>query len=923
MHTQRCRADLLVLLDRHGEAKLDALALAIGYEPLTNIVPSMPKQKVDSQTNSSDKVLVRHSPVSKPTGQVPDESSLVAPSEVSDLTSASIITKSIKESTSLARNCRVVYRRTFEDDNAVNQAPAWYTQAKAFNLADDSELSADPKRRSPPLAPLMPWSRLWPFLKLALGIWRSSLSPDISRIVECLSREGWLSKLPRTYHRTWTGECQLIVDFAETLLPFWSDFGQLRRRITAIHGRFGLIIYAFPDGDPSGKCQQWDGKIWQEKPYQLPSPTTPTLILSDLGCNDIAESRRQPWRRFGEQMHRSGCKPVALMPCPPRFWDERLAKLFLLVCWDNKPRPPNHLGASARNASRGMRPAEDQDAEKLLALLSPAIRIEPGLLRAVRHLVGSDVGSEAVAWNHNKVRTNLLAFRYLPEVLEHYRKSFMLLYDALRGQLAEQIARQHAHLSPSILHEERLNLADLGVLSESEVADSCRFIQRLVKTYLTKGGELAEDIENYGRHMMARQMLVKDTWQREERVALCVAVHARHLEAGENLELPTGFDLRQAGWLLGLGEKPMRQNYWIHQRGDNLWLETGPSQDDSLLTNIEAATYLHVQPRGGACSLVINLTDKPTPIAIPLSLSANPRFIVRSDRMELEIDSLPPVWASATGRDDFGLWADFVCFGVEQVLRWIPPGEFTMGTPVKEAVCFGDEKQRRVRLTEGFWMADTPCTQALWQAVMGNNPSRFKGDERPVETVSWDDAQTFINRLNGLLEGGSFRLPTEAEWEYACRAGTISAYWFGGNITPQQVNYGGKLYSGETVDVKALPCNSWGLYQMHGNIWEWCVDGYWYAEKLIFQQQLIGYKVEDEYDEVIDPVSPYRGTGRILRGGSWRFYGIDSRSASRTRNMPDYRFGDVGFRIVQQSQTGDSLCVFDDWWILQMNSIIG
>ncbi|MCP4702684.1 MAG: formylglycine-generating enzyme family protein, partial [Gammaproteobacteria bacterium] len=192
-----------------------------------------------------------------------------------------------------------------------------------------------------------------------------------------------------------------------------------------------------------------------------------------------------------------------------------------------------------------------------------------------------------------------------------------------------------------------------------------------------------------------------------------------------------------------------------------------------------------------------------------------------------------PEWADRVGEDHYGVFADFSIRGVVQRMRQIEPGRFMMGSPESEAKRDDDEHLHEVTLTRGFWLAETACTQALWQAIMGENPSHFKGEEKPVERVSWEDAQKFILQLNEEKPGLALKLPSEAEWEYACRAGTDTPFWFGDNITPEQVNYdgnypyaGGKKgrYRKETVDVKALPCNSYGLYQMHGNVWEWCAD---------------------------------------------------------------------------------------------------
>ena len=254
-----------------------------------------------------------------------------------------------------------------------------------------------------------------------------------------------------------------------------------------------------------------------------------------------------------------------------------------------------------------------------------------------------------------------------------------------------------------------------------------------------------------------------------------------------------------------------------------------------------------------------------------------------SDRETLTLEAMPqPDWAETLGRDHFGLYAEFRVRDVVQRLRWINPGEFSMGSPEDEAERLDDEIQHEVILSQGFWLADTACTQALWKVMMGENPSHFKGPERPVEQVSWEEATAFIKKLNGQITGLNLRLPTEAEWEYACRAGTQTPFWFGDNITTDQVNYDGNFpyaggekgeYRQQTVEVKSLPSNGWGLYQMHGNVWEWCTD--WY----------------DKYPEgpVTDPGGPDSGEGRVLRGGCWSNVGGSVRSAQRVSFTPGDR----------------------------------
>ena len=282
-------------------------------------------------------------------------------------------------------------------------------------------------------------------------------------------------------------------------------------------------------------------------------------------------------------------------------------------------------------------------------------------------------------------------------------------------------------------------------------------------------------------------------------------------------------------------------------------------------------------------------------------------------------EHFPAPWASDWGEDPFGLWQAFTFKGARQGLRWIPPmpEPFLMGSPENEHGRYSNERQHPVLLTRGYWLAETACTQALWAAVMGANPSNFKGERRPVETVSWDDAQQFLQRLDAELDAcvgrasarhsgavraaaagpkpdlesnPRVRLPTEAEWEYGCRAGTTGPFSFGDDLTPEQANFDGNypyrgdrkgLFRQETLEVASLPPNPWGLYEMHGNVWEWCRD--WYGD---YPSSL-----------VTDPLGPDSGEGRVLRGGGWINGALHLRSAYRNHGDPGYRLRHGGFRL--------------------------
>ncbi|MDA8990389.1 SUMF1/EgtB/PvdO family nonheme iron enzyme [Opitutales bacterium] len=230
-----------------------------------------------------------------------------------------------------------------------------------------------------------------------------------------------------------------------------------------------------------------------------------------------------------------------------------------------------------------------------------------------------------------------------------------------------------------------------------------------------------------------------------------------------------------------------------------------------------------------------------------------------------------------------------------------PPGTFTMGSPTSETGRGGDETQHQVTLTNGFYLGKYELTQAQYQTVMNGNsaglsadPSQFKGSNRPVEKASWEDAQIFLSQLNSIEQtagrlpnGWKYVLPTEAQWEYACRAGTTTAYSWGNDINSSRANYnwdGGPNDGNDfkqTRDVGQYAANPWGFFDMQGNVWEWVSD--WKANYLTGAQT--------------NPEGPASGSYRVKRGGSWNNDGTYLRSAKRYSSTPSYRATGLGFRV--------------------------
>jgi formylglycine-generating enzyme required for sulfatase activity len=311
---------------------------------------------------------------------------------------------------------------------------------------------------------------------------------------------------------------------------------------------------------------------------------------------------------------------------------------------------------------------------------------------------------------------------------------------------------------------------------------------------------------------------------------------------------------------------------------------------DMLLSHVgEAALHSHVVPQGRPSGETLHQSPRlGMQVAQTPAPTAQPR--------------LP--WASDSGEDGYGRWADLTVNGVTQRMRWIPPTGpegFWMGSPqaernaikdkdVREWANHREHAPRREIVEQGFWLADTPCTQAFWRAVADVDPSHFgagpEAPQRPVENVSWDTVMDqFIARFAARPDWGTgkgLRLPTEVEWEYAARAGTRTAYWWGDAWDAAHGNANKAFES--TTSVKRYKPNSWGLYDVHGNVYEWCADVW-----------------RDRRDA---PEARPDDSFRVVRGGSWSDLPDYARAASCSRGPRWFAHQTYGFRFALRSSSG-------------------
>jgi formylglycine-generating enzyme required for sulfatase activity len=671
-----------------------------------------------------------------------------------------------------------------------------------------------------------------------------------------------------------------LIDRSERLIPFWSDQDEVCRQLERLCGPGALDIRMLENNLQAVTWQRHGDLLGRWRP----NPSAPLLVLGDLGCYG-GEHDRARWLVTARRLHRDGLRVAALVPCSPLDprWDRELARAWSAMPWE---RP-----ALSSHALTG-----DERVHRLLRLVAPTFLAQPGLVRALRKLLPAaeaDASTEVDVWQHPDVAAKDVTGLVLrASASERLRAVLASLPRSLLADVSALIERWHRDLPPELLHAETLAWRSWSATKPPGDPSTTKppgnlerakaFARRVAVTGWTVGGDDAEPglARDYGGHLLGA---VGDALYQEEPALKKLWIVTRaHLPGERRPATIAAHEVR--GPLRGA------VRWWaLHQRGDALifvpavtgaWPGPGPGSPLATFTAAELRVWVR---RGDE--------RRPLPTALEqgaaIRLQPGERLVLDTDQggeVTLGVWERAP-WAVAAGRDRYGLWAAFEVRGVQQRMRWIPPGRFLMGSPPSEAGRWEDEgPQHWVTITKGYWLGETPVTQALWRAVMTNNPSRFVSDDRPVEQVSWEDCEKFIGRLNRQLEGLETRLPTEAEWARACRAGTTAATWVG-DLTMRDENdapeldaiawYGGNSgvefeldngYDSSDWPGKQYPHtkagthpvgrkapNPYGLHDMLGNVLEWCQDA---AED---------YRGPPYTSEpAVDPVSPEQGPAPCL-----------------------------------------------------------
>ncbi|MBF8271856.1 MAG: protein of unknown function DUF323 [Magnetococcales bacterium] len=739
----------------------------------------------------------------------------------------------------------------------------------------------DPRPRMPSGIRLGGWNGVMTRVRALGTVKVPGRTPDLGRVVQCIVQGRVLDHLPRLPRRRWGLGVQIILDRAERLMPFQDDLDWAARRLAALFPRpaveFVLLReeYGHPIIVAPGN---------RYKKYSIPPAGTLVLALGDMGFLAPDAARKAAfWEQWGAELCRHGCRPLALSPAPVWRMRPRWLPSWLLLPWKK--------GGTETRLSEAERIAQT---ERLLALLAPAVRIETGLLREIRLLLSheADAGTEADCWTHPAMAgRSTMGGTLDPAALDWLWPRFAGEKDVLKKQVVATLRRWHNRegLAREVWDEEVLRLP--ASLAENDHSAARRRFKRLASKVVGSdpGGAWFRRV-----HRRADPTALYQHGDLELKAVQDMMYHAA-FGVDPDHPPPPGFDLRHLGTL---HETPV--TIPLSQQGDHLvaGAAAGGSplgaihsrQDQVLLEPVPfvlpgAASLLHLQGDGKQATA---------------PLPKRSAFLIKSDCEILTFGQMEkPLWAEAVGRDGHGLWVRIAVPGpgsqpVTQRLRWIPPGRFLMGSPKEEHGRMETEgPQHEVIFKQGFWLFDTACTQALWQAVMGGKPSKFRSPDQPVDNVDFNNVQNFIEKINQVHSDLKLTLPSEAQWEYACRAGTTTPFSFGADITPEQVNYDSNYpyrdgpkgkYRGQTVPVASLPSNPWGLYEMQGNVWEWCAD-VWH----------------DSYAGAPTDGSVWDGPPelRVMRGGSWHYYARYVRAACRYYGSPAGRDVDLGFRCAR------------------------
>lgn len=742
-----------------------------------------------------------------------------------------------------------------------------------------------------PWQPLAPLSRWWTALRQFTPQVRAGT--DVLRLVGEFARGRQPRRLPQLVRRGHFHRLQVFRDARKCMHPYARDFRAACAQLRA---------------QPQAADQEM--KPFYGLPPSVPRGVDAVLLLSDLGLSSASgiDVVADAWVAWARGLAARGVAVQAWLPLSAQAVPSMLARVLPCVPWHERSTFRICRGSMRSGAGDAVAVSQASLMTKFWPQLAIAQRIEPALLRRVRLLAGGQARPEweSMLWRESAQHlAGEQVIQLRPDRVAEWRQAFSTLSPQQQLQVWHLFTAQHAHLPRSTLVMERLIWAayaapEAAAQVELELAQSEGWLRRLAAQEAVNSKahwQAAQAGQEHALHTVFLHGLVlrnrsDPVFTRnyaEHYAPLAVAVGRMGQGVGITAQdwlqaMPSAWpEIDRLPWSLQLhhGLQGVFIEKWINRPLPN---ELSSPQMLQLLPLLpQAARHSAIwQAHGQAPQLL--LTQQP---AGPGELY----FRDAQGKHRLQLGHLRRAsWQHALGCDRYGAFCEVLVKDIRLRFRYIPPGTFLQGSP--QDIGDNDEHpQHPVTLRQCLWLAETPCTQELWHAVMGDNPSHFTRGEnaprRPVETVSWEDVQIFLKALQRLLPPGCEAvLPTESQWEYACRAGTQTRYEWGDEPDDARANWN-EQHNG-TTPVDRYPPNSWGLYDMHGNVWERCVDD------------------RRDYADASaqDPEGPGDGDLHVVRGGSWFFHRSSARAAYRSRGRCRSARQDDGFRFALRSPCG-------------------
>lgn len=744
--------------------------------------------------------------------------------------------------------------------------------------------------------PLATKKRWWPALNKQRD--QRSYGVNIKEWVRLSALAKWPTTIPKKQAYFSWQHASLIIDTSFHLVPFNEDFLIFLKEIKKLKIAERLDIIQHRPGQGTVK---------------LHAASQALFILSDLGaCTRNPLTAAQNWLSMLNVPIKKKCPIVAWLPASAGRVPSTLLAHIIVIPWHETSQFIAIKKHQALSQTANVTTPEDS-LEQLRIYLSMAYFAEPALLRRLRLLCTKGRAHpelESMLWAFNHPDT--MSAYAVAQINYHNAPSWRQKFKECKEfnpekqlEFYQAINTQHSKRQRSTLYLERILFetyakeSNLSEAIKNEIKEAKEWFNNLQKKEKNSEENQHQDfLKDLIPRLEQDELLVQNASQLVAGLATVAGVNKPKnladkvwLEHNPDLLNPTNPSKEQ--WAIVVEQKSHQLNFvkqLINQNQpvknalalQNKGIKTQPNLSQRLISPIDSWLYASWQSGQNINQTRLAQQDQ---LSLLDDLGLHTFSINKIQKQE---------WQNSLGQDQYGVFCDVKIKEVTQCFRYIPPGTFLMGAPESDEHAAGEERpQHPVSISEGYWLADTPCTQELWQTVMGDNPSQFSmfadSFHRPVENIVFkgdkNSVEAFLKQLAQYFPSNlTVTIPTEAQWEYACRAGTKSAYWWGNHEIKRMANTASSLNT--TTPVFSYAPNPWGLFDMHGNVWEWCLDD----------------GLNEYTNQVcVNPLEDKSHFTRVSRGGAWNSDMVNARATVRFPRPLVRPARDLGVRILLSS----------------------